>query len=208
MKKYTPEQRAKYTAYNRIWREANREKVNQQALDYVNRKRAEDKEGFHKRMCENAKRWRERHLDECRIKEKEKSRIRRNKDKDAYNLEQREYRKKNPEKFSQYYQKRLPKIKEYTKKMLYKKYGLTSETYNQMLLKQEGKCALCEKTFTGQINIDHDHVTGNVRGLLCNHCNTSLGFIEKCIIMFPNILEKITKYLATDSKQIGEALRD
>jgi hypothetical protein len=190
------------TEYKKSWRLENIEKVRKQALAYVNRERDKDREGFLKRMRENAKRYRLNHLEECRIKEKEKSRIRRNKDKDAYNLEQREYRRKNPEKFKQYSVKRKDWSKVYSRKRTIEKYGITEEQYNQMLLKQEGKCALCEEPIKSQINIDHCHKTGVVRGLLCSYCNTTLGYVEKNIAIRPDIFDRITKYLKIQSNQL------
>ena len=53
------------------------------------------------------------------------------------------------------------------------KYGITLEQHNNMLVAQEGKCAVCEILFEHRrINVDHDHKTGEVRGLLCYQCNT------------------------------------
>ena len=46
--------------------------------------------------------------------------------------------------------------------------GLTVEDYNARLVAQGGVCAICGKTETGYLRVDHDHVTGRVRGLLCN----------------------------------------
>lgn len=53
--------------------------------------------------------------------------------------------------------------------------------YDEMLAKQNGTCALCtatssgRKTDNGWLLIDHDHATGEVRGLLCHPCNQMLG---------------------------------
>ncbi len=60
------------------------------------------------------------------------------------------------------------------------KYGLTYEQYVNMCAAQGGKCAICKRVPVGNGNmsvlqVDHDHVTGKVRGLLCQHCNTGLG---------------------------------
>ena len=50
-----------------------------------------------------------------------------------------------------------------------------------MLLSQGGQCAVCGVTLTTgkgwgtQTHIDHDHVSGKIRGLLCARCNTSIG---------------------------------
>ena len=63
-------------------------------------------------------------------------------------------------------------------------YGITLEEYEQMLELQGGKCALCPKTAPGGRHaqahwcVDHDHVTGKVRELLCNDCNMVLGIIK------------------------------
>lgn len=54
-----------------------------------------------------------------------------------------------------------------------KKYGITTSTYNQLMAKQNGVCACCLKA--PAIAIDHDHETGQVRGVLCTRCNTGIG---------------------------------
>lgn len=63
-----------------------------------------------------------------------------------------------------------------------KLYGLTPETHDQLLQKQGGVCAICHRP--GQVfaernlHVDHDHATGQVRGLLCGGCNWGLGRFE------------------------------
>jgi len=56
--------------------------------------------------------------------------------------------------------------------------GITFEKYEQDLKAQEGKCKICDKEMKIP-NADHDHVTGQYRGLLCNVCNQGLGIYEK-----------------------------
>ncbi len=51
------------------------------------------------------------------------------------------------------------------------KYGLTPEQYRAMLTDQRGCCKICGRVFKRTPNIDHDHATGRVRGLLCFICN-------------------------------------
>lgn len=60
------------------------------------------------------------------------------------------------------------------------KYKITLSDYNDLLLEQNGRCAICgkDRDFGGQgnkLHVDHDHKTGSVRGLLCNGCNVGLA---------------------------------
>ena len=186
------------------WRSANLERVRKQARDHVTRKREADPEAYRIKSNEIAKKSREKHLEERKVKERENSRRLRAKDKDAYNLSQREYRRNNKEKFDGYFQKFKEKNKVGARIRLLKKYNLTHELYEKMLLKQEGKCAICKMLFEEtKPNIDHDHDTGAVRGLLCSPCNIVLGYIEK---IQKNIKDfdfvKFTEYLEIQSKQL------
>jgi len=58
------------------------------------------------------------------------------------------------------------------------KYGLPPGVYDAMEAGQQGRCALCRRSPRGgwPLVVDHDHATGQVRGLLCNDCNL---FLEK-----------------------------
>lgn len=62
---------------------------------------------------------------------------------------------------------------------LKRNYGLTPETYQALLDIQEGLCKICrctpEASTKGVLYVDHDHITGLIRGLLCNRCNSGLG---------------------------------
>jgi hypothetical protein len=53
-------------------------------------------------------------------------------------------------------------------------YELDRFDYDRMLKAQDGRCAICRKRFIDRPNIDHDHVSNRVRGLLCNSCNYEL----------------------------------
>ncbi len=60
----------------------------------------------------------------------------------------------------------------------FKRYGLTKNDYLALIEKQESKCVICLGNFDWDNNpayIDHDHITGIVRGLLCSSCNKGLG---------------------------------
>lgn len=59
------------------------------------------------------------------------------------------------------------------------KYGISLDEYEQLLARQGGDCALCglpeEENRHGVLWVDHDHETGEIRGLLCLWCNTAIG---------------------------------
>lgn len=55
-------------------------------------------------------------------------------------------------------------------------YGISSDEYDQLLDQQSGKCTICSRPPGKRaLNVDHNHETGQVRGLLCHGCNTALG---------------------------------
>jgi hypothetical protein len=65
---------------------------------------------------------------------------------------------------------------------LRRKFGMTLQQYKNILDKQSGQCIICGKTpeQNGKmLAVDHNHTTGQIRDLLCNNCNVTIGFIEK-----------------------------
>lgn len=78
------------------------------------------------------------------------------------------------------------------------KMGISVEQYNEMLVRQEGVCAICREPetiawngTTRQLSLDHDHEHGTVRGLLCSRCNTAIGLLRD----EPALLIAAAKYL-------------
>jgi hypothetical protein len=72
-------------------------------------------------------------------------------------------------------------------------YGITLDDYNCMYKLQLGVCMICNQAETNgkRLAIDHDHSTGKVRGLLCNHCNIGLGkFFDN-----PQLLQSAINYI-------------
>lgn len=67
----------------------------------------------------------------------------------------------------------------YRKWELKKFYGLTPEGYQKLVDSCGGKCQLCDKE--AKLHVDHDHVSGKVRGLLCLNCNMGLGHYERML---------------------------
>lgn len=77
------------------------------------------------------------------------------------------WRAKNPERHA-----------EQTRRQTLKRFGITIEEYDRMATSQGCLCAICRKPEPvegRQLAVDHDHITGRIRALLCSVCNTSLG---------------------------------
>lgn len=75
-------------------------------------------------------------------------------------------------------------------------YGITSDDYDRLLAAQSGNCAICgcPQPTTGRqrfLHVDHDHATGHIRGLLCQHCNHAIGKLKDN----PRILTAAIEYL-------------
>jgi Recombination endonuclease VII len=99
------------------------------------------------------------------------------------------------EEYSQYMAKNPHKHRDYSYK---KRYNITLEEYDALVEKQDGQCAICGSTESIGLNkrfvVDHNHETGEVRGLLCSTCNTGLGnFYDN-----PESLLKAAQYLYTN----------
>lgn len=91
------------------------------------------------------------------------------KHKDKLNKQSKEYYKNNRD-------RQLQLQKDFAYK---RKYGISQEEVDALFIKQKGRCAICNQTYHRTLHVDHNHVTGKVRGLLCKTCNTHLGTYEK-----------------------------
>lgn len=56
-------------------------------------------------------------------------------------------------------------------------FGLPIERYEAMIEAQQGKCAICACVPKDALCVDHDHLTGNIRALLCRKCNAGIGLL-------------------------------
>ncbi len=70
------------------------------------------------------------------------------------------------------------------------RYGLTEDRYQAMVTAQDGKCAICQRVMTPP-HVDHDHNTGQLRGLLCDNCNRGIGHLKES----PQIMNAAITYL-------------
>lgn len=79
-------------------------------------------------------------------------------------------------------------------------YGLTVEQYEKMVADQKGLCPICERHVTKcrqRLNVDHDHITGKIRGLLCGPCNAALGIFQDSV----ENLKRAVAYLEYNSSK-------
>jgi hypothetical protein len=74
------------------------------------------------------------------------------------------------------------------------KYNISIIEFDQMLYKQNNKCAICQHEFKDTPCVDHNHNTGKVRGLLCRKCNLGIGFLKDNETMLHNAV----KYLSAE----------
>ena len=120
----------------------------------------DDRKGYHKE-------YRELHAEKLR----EKSREYYLQNKEIRDARNKEWRLNNPEHYEES-QKNA---------MLKKQYGISLEEYDAMMQAQDGNCAICNRSqqeFKNSFDVDHDHTTGEVRGLLCPVCNKALGLMR------------------------------
>ena len=82
------------------------------------------------------------------------------------------WRQRNPDNDRKRYWANRQKERE---RHLVRKYGVTQADYDRMFSEQGGACGVCKKTQDRAFDVDHDHATGNVRGLLCTSCNRMIG---------------------------------
>lgn len=83
------------------------------------------------------------------------------------------------------------------RRRLFRQFGLTPEQWDKMLSSQEGVCKICGQSEVRtrkdgelmRLSVDHCHSCLVVRGLLCGHCNATLGLFEKKEKIYKNIVE-------------------
>jgi len=124
---------------------------------------------YKQRQIENAEKWRQANQPHRKAKEKERQ----------------EKRRTDP------ILKARDKLTELTARL--RKLGITVECYQEILKDQNNTCKICHQPPAEgkSLHIDHDHVTGLFRGILCFRCNWYLGLIEKA----PETLNNLNKYV-------------
>ena len=130
---------------------------------------------------------------------------------ERYNSYMRKWRKDNPDKQQAISKRSYNKVKDldstrkiHRKAHLKANFGLTLEEYDMRLSSQNGVCAICGNPETSlrrgsikSLDVDHNHETGQIRGLLCSACNASLGLMRED----PARLEAMIRYIEVWRKQ-------
>ena len=82
-----------------------------------------------------------------------------------------------------------------------RKFGKGTNWYDEKFKEQNGVCAVCGKPETApswhgprSLAIDHNHLTGQIRGLLCNNCNNGLGRFKEEIQILKNTIKYLEYY--------------
>jgi hypothetical protein len=103
----------------------------------------------------------------------------------------------NRKSYTKHLESRLEQYRHYYRTTgIFTKYGLTPKEWDKLYESQQGCCAICgrhqsEVPEKRRLAVDHNHLTGSIRGLLCTSCNTKLGWLE-------NNFSSIVDYLKKD----------
>lgn len=99
------------------------------------------------------------------------------------------WRKRNPERLKGFRLKNL--------------YGITWEQYHEMFESQEGRCAICG-TAEKKLGVDHCHVSGTVRGLLCQPCNIGIGVLNDSLANLRAAIAYLEIYEAAEARPLSD----
>lgn len=165
-RRYRAKNREKIREYERQWRARNPEKM----AEYNRRRLAKDPKKRAEYQHQNYLKNREKRVEQNRRWRKE------NPDKVAeYNRRGRaKHREKRAETARRWREKNLELIRE---NALLRKYGISRKDWDALFDAQGGVCCGCGRRT--KLVVDHNHVSGAVRGLLCNGCNTALGQVQE-----------------------------
>ena len=117
---------------------------------------------------------------------------------------QKTYYTKHREKILQRHQERYAKNINGKKDSYYlKEYGITYSDFLYLKGQDHNKCAICGTPSCPsgrELSIDHNHITGQIRGILCMDCNTGLGKFKDSI----DLLQQAKDYLQTNDKTLSD----
>lgn len=133
-----------------------------------------------------------------------RNKLYRDNNKEKISAQKKEWARKNSDnlviKVREYRRKNRDKTKKWNTKQ---RYNLDLEDVNNILIKQNNLCKICNDSLT-QYHIDHNHKTNFVRGILCKKCNTGLGmFRDNTDYLFSAI-----EYLKENEKSFTEKIKE
>lgn len=124
--------------------------------------------------------------------------------KEAVSQRRKELRQMDPEKYRQKAKEtRLKNLAHYQRKgreASWKRAGIVGmnyERYSEMLEEQNHCCAICETPQTllkKNLGVDHNHTTGEPRGLLCDACNRAIGYLKESKLFFQRAVNYLESY--------------
>lgn len=128
--------------------------------------------------------------------------------KDKVNSARRKWRKVNKKHCKVYRKQYTEKNKEHILKQrrerwYIRRYGISTDDYNELLKAQNGLCAICNLPGNGKykkLHVDHCHKTGKLRSLLCVNCNRGLGYFQDN----PALLSKASLYISKFEEETTE----
>ncbi len=165
--------------YNKKYRETHREEIRAYQEQYQKQ--------YYKKHVEKIRKYYEEHREEIQAREKQYN-VKRRDRKAEYDKEYRAEHRGDRERYRE--EHRADQWASQVKL----RYGVSPEDYDQMLVEQDGCCAICgrhQTKFKERLCIDHNHETGIVRGLLCRRCNLLLGHAHDSV----TILQLAIDYL-------------
>lgn len=170
--------KAEYKEYQENWRIQNREKCRAYVAKWQSKNISKTK-AYRKKRYEDNREESIRRVMEWRLKNKDK----------VASAKKRHYMK-DPKK--QMKKNRINRLK---------KYGMSPEDFDKMILSQKNRCLICSQEFSAdntdkamRASVDHCHKTGRVRGILHGKCNWILGTVEKKKEFFTKAIEYLAKH--------------
>lgn len=181
--------------------------------EVIKQRRESDPE-YAERLKSYSRKYRSKNLEHERERNRGQAAAKRHESREAYNAYMREWTAKNKDRLNAERRERRARDQEYAERIREKDrqrpkertkhnrlkatYGITLDEYKQKLLDQGGRCAICGKkhadSLERSLNVDHCHLTGAVRDLLCSRCNLAIGKFEDKIELLYAAIAYLTKH--------------
>lgn len=168
---------ARRRAYQREWYAANRDRIREKNRAYYVAHRDE--------INARAASYRQANLERIRAYDRRRGKTAKRQCQQAASGENRVQRR---EVWRRHYEANEERFWE---RNAFRRYGLTKGDYEVLLEAQGGVCTICGGTGKSRLAVDHDHVTGRIRGLLCSECNTGIGKLRED----PEIISRALAYI-------------